>query len=121
MDGFGFAGTDAVEVKTYYWIALGAFVIVAPFPAVKENDVCVELTDGEVRFWAARGDIHASRPTANDGHGQDALWRLRPWARATAPGIGKCAAQAQRLVQAPEGVEVVLQQRPRHGCDTSRV
>ena len=30
----------------------GAFVIVAPFPAVKENDVCVELTDGEVRFWA---------------------------------------------------------------------
>ena len=31
----------------------GAFVIVAPFPAVKENDVCVELTDGEVRFWAA--------------------------------------------------------------------
>jgi len=31
----------------------GAFVIVAPFPAVNANDVGVELTDGEVRFWAA--------------------------------------------------------------------
>jgi HSP20 family molecular chaperone IbpA len=30
----------------------GAFVIVAPFPAVTEKDVCVELTSGEVRFWA---------------------------------------------------------------------
>ena len=30
----------------------GAFVIVAPFAAVTEKDVTVELTDGEVRFWA---------------------------------------------------------------------
>jgi HSP20 family molecular chaperone IbpA len=30
----------------------GAFVIVAPFAAVTEKDVSVELTDGEVRFWA---------------------------------------------------------------------
>jgi len=30
----------------------GAFVIVAPFPAVTERDVSVELTDGSVRFWA---------------------------------------------------------------------
>ena len=30
----------------------GAFVIVAPFAAVTENDVTVELTDGVVRFWA---------------------------------------------------------------------
>jgi HSP20 family molecular chaperone IbpA len=30
----------------------GAFVIVAPFPAVTEQDVTVELTSGQVRFWA---------------------------------------------------------------------
>ena len=30
----------------------GAFVILAPFPAVTENDVSVELTDGAVRIWA---------------------------------------------------------------------
>ena len=29
-----------------------AFVIVAPFPAVQEEDVTVELTENEVRFWA---------------------------------------------------------------------
>jgi HSP20 family molecular chaperone IbpA len=29
-----------------------AFVIVAPFPAVTENDVTVELREGEVRLWA---------------------------------------------------------------------
>jgi ABC-type branched-subunit amino acid transport system permease subunit len=28
VDAFSIGGTDAVEVKTYYWIALGAFVIV---------------------------------------------------------------------------------------------
>lgn len=30
----------------------GAFVIVAPFPAVTEQDVTVELSDEGVRFWA---------------------------------------------------------------------
>lgn len=30
----------------------GAFVIVAPFPAVTENDVSVELTAQGIRFWA---------------------------------------------------------------------
>jgi len=30
----------------------GAFVIVAPFPAVTEGDVSVELAEGTVRFWA---------------------------------------------------------------------
>ena len=30
----------------------GAFVIVAPFPAVTESDVSVELTEGTVRIWA---------------------------------------------------------------------
>lgn len=30
----------------------GAFVIVAPFPAVTESDVTVELTGDGVRFWA---------------------------------------------------------------------
>ena len=30
----------------------GAFVIVAPFPAVTERDVSVELTADGVRFWA---------------------------------------------------------------------
>ena len=30
----------------------GAFVIVAPMPAVTEDDVRVELSDGSVRFWA---------------------------------------------------------------------
>jgi len=30
----------------------GAFVIVAPFPAVKEGDVSVELSEDGVRFWA---------------------------------------------------------------------
>jgi len=30
----------------------GAFVIVAPFPAVKDGDVSVELTADAVRFWA---------------------------------------------------------------------
>jgi HSP20 family molecular chaperone IbpA len=37
----------------------GAFVIVAPFPAVTENDVSVELGDGEVRFWA---ELRSSGP-----------------------------------------------------------
>ena len=37
----------------------GAFVIVAPFPAVTENDVTVELHDGEVRFWA---ELRSSGP-----------------------------------------------------------
>ena len=31
----------------------GAFVIVAPFPAVTEQDVSVELTAEGIRFWAA--------------------------------------------------------------------
>lgn len=30
----------------------GAFVILAPFPAVTENDVSVELAEGTVRIWA---------------------------------------------------------------------
>lgn len=30
----------------------GAFVLVAPFAAVTEQDVWVELTRGSVRFWA---------------------------------------------------------------------
>jgi HSP20 family molecular chaperone IbpA len=30
----------------------GAFVIVAPFPAVTHDDVTVELTERGVRFWA---------------------------------------------------------------------
>jgi HSP20 family molecular chaperone IbpA len=30
----------------------GAFVILAPLPAVTASDVSVELTDGSVRFWA---------------------------------------------------------------------
>jgi HSP20 family molecular chaperone IbpA len=30
----------------------GAFVVVAPFPAVTDKDVSVELTDGAVRLWA---------------------------------------------------------------------
>jgi HSP20 family molecular chaperone IbpA len=29
-----------------------AFVILAPFPAVTEDDVSVELTEGTVRIWA---------------------------------------------------------------------
>ena len=39
-----------VPVNAYE--ASGAFVIVAPFPAVTENDVSIELSDGAVRFWA---------------------------------------------------------------------
>jgi HSP20 family molecular chaperone IbpA len=30
----------------------GAFVIVAPLPAVTDSDVTIELTAGSVRFWA---------------------------------------------------------------------
>src|ERR671921_1358920 len=67
------------------------------------------------------GDLHARRTTADDGHCQDALWRPGTWARGPAPGIAKCGAQAQSIVQAPEGVEVILQPRPRLGCDTARV
>src|SRR5215218_2833717 len=67
------------------------------------------------------GDLHARRTTANDGHGQYALRWSGPRARSPAPGIAQGAAQAQRIVQAPEGVEVILQQRPRLGCDTARV
>jgi HSP20 family molecular chaperone IbpA len=37
----------------------GAFVIVAPFAAVTENDVTVELTDGAVRIWA---DLRSAGP-----------------------------------------------------------
>ena len=39
-----------VPVNAY--VTPGAFVIVAPFPAVTEHDVSVELTEGNVRFWA---------------------------------------------------------------------
>ena len=37
----------------------GAFVIVAPFAAVTDQDVTVELTQGEVRFWA---ELRSSGP-----------------------------------------------------------
>lgn len=37
----------------------GAFVIIAPFPAVTERDVWVELTDGEVRMW---GELRSAGP-----------------------------------------------------------
>lgn len=30
----------------------GAFVVVAPLPAVTERDVTVEMTDGHLHFWA---------------------------------------------------------------------
>jgi HSP20 family molecular chaperone IbpA len=39
-----------VPVNAYE--ASGAFVVLAPFPAVTEDDVSVELTAGSVRFWA---------------------------------------------------------------------
>ena len=39
-----------VPVNAY--VTPGAFVIVAPFPAVTENDVFVELCEGEVRLCA---------------------------------------------------------------------
>lgn len=44
---------QSVPVNVYE--ATGALVIVAPMPAVKAGDVCVELRTGEpstVRFWA---------------------------------------------------------------------
>jgi HSP20 family molecular chaperone IbpA len=37
----------------------GAFVIIAPFPAVTERDVWVELTDGAVRMW---GELRSAGP-----------------------------------------------------------
>src|SRR5215217_9557797 len=67
------------------------------------------------------GDLHARRTTADDGHCQDAPWLPGTWARGPAPGIAKCGTQAQRIVQAPEGVEVILQPRARLGCDTAGV
>ena len=39
-----------VPVNAYE--APGAFVIVAPLPAVTVRDVTIELTDGHLRFWA---------------------------------------------------------------------
>jgi HSP20 family molecular chaperone IbpA len=41
---------QSVPVNAYQ--TTGAFVIVAPFPAVTEKDVSVELTADGVRFWA---------------------------------------------------------------------
>lgn len=41
---------QSVPVNAYQ--TPGAFVIVAPFPAVTEKDVAVELTADGVRFWA---------------------------------------------------------------------
>jgi HSP20 family molecular chaperone IbpA len=41
---------QSVPVNAYQ--TTGAFVIVALFPAVTENDVSVELTADGVRFWA---------------------------------------------------------------------
>lgn len=41
---------QSVPVNAYQ--TPGAFVIVAPFPAVTERDVSVELTADAVRFWA---------------------------------------------------------------------
>jgi HSP20 family molecular chaperone IbpA len=37
----------------------GAFVVVAPLPAVTENDVTIELTSGLLRFWA---DLRSAAP-----------------------------------------------------------
>lgn len=41
---------QSVPVNAY--VTPGAFVIVAPFPAVTEQDVSIELTEGSVRFAA---------------------------------------------------------------------
>jgi len=46
-----------VPVNAYE--APGAFVIVAPLPAVTADDVTIELTDGQVRFWA---DLRSAGP-----------------------------------------------------------
>lgn len=37
----------------------GAFVVVAPLPAVTEHDVTIELTDGHLHFWA---DLRSAGP-----------------------------------------------------------
>jgi HSP20 family molecular chaperone IbpA len=41
---------QSVPVNAY--TTTGAFVIVAPMPAVTESDVTVEMTAHHVRFWA---------------------------------------------------------------------
>jgi HSP20 family molecular chaperone IbpA len=46
-----------VPVNAYE--APGAFVILAPLPAVSPSDVSVELTDRHVRFWA---ELRAAGP-----------------------------------------------------------
>src|SRR5580765_492465 len=46
----------------------GAFVIVAPFPAVTEKDVTVELTVDEVRFWA---ELRSAGPRDYEVHEWD--------------------------------------------------
>lgn len=43
----------------------GAFVIVAPLPAVTPGDVTVELTSGQVRFWA---ELRSAGPREYDLH-----------------------------------------------------
>jgi len=61
----------------------GAFVIVAPFPAVTEADVSVELTEDGVRFWA---ELRSAGPREYAIH----EWEYGGYERsvATPPGFG---------------------------------
>jgi HSP20 family molecular chaperone IbpA len=61
----------------------GAFVIVAPFPAVTEQDVSVELTTHGVRFWA---ELRSAGPREYDIH----EWEYGGYERfvETPPGFG---------------------------------
>src|SRR5215207_5422677 len=65
--------------------------------------------------------LHTSCPTANDGHGQGTWGRWRSRARGGVPRVAQGVAQAQRVVQAPEVLEVLLQLRSCFGGHAARV
>ena len=72
---------QSVPVNAYQ--TRGAFVIVAPFPAVTEKDVSVELTADGVRFWA---ELRSAGPREYAIH----EWEYGGYERSveTPPGFG---------------------------------
>ena len=80
----------------------GAFVVVAPLPAVTEQDVSVELTAGAVRFWA---ELRSAGPREYVIH----EWEYGGYERAVdlPPGFGSgveaCLTNGQLVVRVLSG------------------
>jgi HSP20 family molecular chaperone IbpA len=80
----------------------GAFVIVAPLPAVTPSDVTVELTAGRLRFWA---ELRSAGPREYDIH----EWEYGGYERAVevpdgyGSGVDASLANGQLVVRVRSG------------------